>query len=305
MDYIELQSILLEDKPSEELRSRKKELAKLIPEVEATYDFDQKTVWHPYDVFEHTLQVIDNTPPDMRLRLAAFFHDIGKPESMTIDDDEVGHFYGHWVEGEQIFINYQDKFHLDEEDIYLIRKLIFYHDLNINSTSIKRFLEEFDNEGINLLFELKKADILAQNKEFINDRLNELENSKRSFNIALGGFKLKHINNNIRDLNDKSNISDTSNTFEDLYEDRAILFAALCNQTEDFSYKTKANQEKGTFLVALLTPNGIVSYTFNIKYWDYFQIVELDYSPDIEEISKEENRERLVSMFNKEKQYRR
>ena len=301
MDYIELQKILLSNKPSIELRNRKEELAKLIPEIQQTYDFDQKTVWHPYDVFEHTLRVIDNTSLDKRLRLAALFHDIGKPQSMTIDDDEVGHFYGHWVEGEQIFIKYQDKFNLDEEDIYLIRKLIFYHDLSITSTSIKRFLEEFDSEDMELLFQLKKADILAQNKEFINDRLNELENNRKSINMALNNIK---ANTSFIETN-SVNVNDTSNTLDELYDDRAIIFAALCNQSEDFSYKTKANQEEGTFLVSLHTPNGIVSYSFNIKYWDYFQIVELDYSPITEEISKEENRERLISMIDKEKQYRR
>lgn len=307
MDYLELQSILLDDKPSKELRERKEELKELIPEIEASFDFDQKTVWHPYDVFEHTLQVIDNTKPDKRLRLAALFHDIGKPESMTIDEDGVGHFYGHWVESEQAFINHQENFHLDEEDIYLIRKLIFYHDLSIDTTSLKRFLEEFDEEGIKLLFELKEADIKAQNKEFINDRLNELENSKKAYNQVLGEFGVNRINKSIISLKENnhstSRISDTNYTFEELYDERTLILAALCNQTEDFTYKSKDTEDKGNFIVGILTSNGLISYHIDLKYWDYFQIVELDKVIE-DEVTKEENREKFISLLNKDKQYK-
>ncbi len=308
MDYLELQSILLNDKPSKELRERKEELKELIPEIEACYDFDQKTIWHPYDVFEHTLQVIDNTKPDVRLRLAALFHDIGKPESMTIDDDEVGHFYGHWVEGEQIFINYQDKFHLDEEDIYLIRKLIFYHDLTIDSASLKRFLEEFDEEGINLLFALKEADIKAQNKEFINDRLNELENTKKAYNLVLGELGVNRINDSIIDLKDNNHstnrISDTNYTFEELYDERNLILAALCNSSEEFAFKTKDTTDKGNFIAGILTPNGLISYHIDLKYWDYFQVVELERAPVEAENAKEANRDKFIALLNKNKQYK-
>ena len=41
MDYIELRNILMQDKPSEELRERREELAKIIPEFEETFDFDE------------------------------------------------------------------------------------------------------------------------------------------------------------------------------------------------------------------------------------------------------------------------
>ncbi len=308
MDHIELQSILLNDRPSTELRERKEELAKLIPEIEASFDFDQKTVWHPYDVFEHTLHTIDNTKPDMRLRLAALFHDIGKPESMILDDDGVGHFYGHWIEGEQAFINHQDKFHLDEEDIYLIRKLIFYHDLSIDMNSIPRFLEEFDEEGINLLFELKEADILAQNREFVPSRLNELEATKEAYNKVLGELGVCRINEEIKELKDNykatDRVSDTNYSFKELYDERTILLAALCNSAEFFSFKTKESTTKGEFTVIIISPEGPIDYNIDLRYWDYFQIVELDKAVIDLDIDKKEKKERLISLFQKEKQYR-
>ena len=300
MDFIDLKNILLKDNPSSELRKRKDELATLIPEMAETYDFDQKTVWHPYDVFEHTMHTIDNTYPDIRLRLAGLFHDIGKPESMTIDEEGIGHFYGHWVESERIFINYQDKFDLSEEDIYLIRKLIFYHDLTINSTSLKRFLEEFDREGMNLLFALKEADIKAQNKEFINDRLNELEKTKKAYNSVQEEFGITRPSIEI----EAYPIPEETEDVEALIDERNILFASLCNVTDDFAFKTKDIADKTKFMAGILTNKGLVSYHLDLKYWDYFHVVELDKALAADETTKEQNRDRLISIFSKDKQYR-
>ena len=140
MDFEELQKILLMDKPSKVLRERREELGKLIPEFKETFDFDQQTIWHQYDVYEHTLHVVDEVMPDYRLRLAALFHDVGKPRLMTIDEEGQGHFHYHWEESERIFIDYQNKFGLSEEDIYLIQKLIYYHDLSIRNTNVQLFI---------------------------------------------------------------------------------------------------------------------------------------------------------------------
>ena len=58
--------------------------------------------YHHKDVFEHTVQVVDQTPPRAwSLRWAALLHDIAKPRTRTIEDGEV-HFYGHEHLGEQM-----------------------------------------------------------------------------------------------------------------------------------------------------------------------------------------------------------
>lgn len=50
------------------------------------------------DLLEHTLNVIDGVPSDLPLRLAALFHDIGKPKTKSFEPDGV-HFYHHEVVG--------------------------------------------------------------------------------------------------------------------------------------------------------------------------------------------------------------
>lgn len=72
----------------------------LAPELSSTIGFDQMNPFHDLDVFSHTMQVLRamtqlSNDPDMRL--AALFHDSGKPASFWRDETAPegggGHFY--------------------------------------------------------------------------------------------------------------------------------------------------------------------------------------------------------------------
>ena len=106
MTIEELYIILLRNNPSSILKSREKELFNLVPELEKCKAFEQNSDWHIYDVYEHILHVIDNVSPNLILRLAALFHDIGKPFSYIEDKSGVGHFYGHWEVSQRLFIEF-------------------------------------------------------------------------------------------------------------------------------------------------------------------------------------------------------
>jgi poly(A) polymerase len=62
----------------------------LMPEVYACHGVEQGG-WHTHDVFGHTLETVQHTDPDLVLRLAALYHDVGKPPTATPD----GAFHGH------------------------------------------------------------------------------------------------------------------------------------------------------------------------------------------------------------------
>lgn len=57
---------------------------------------------HNEDVFNHILDVVENAPPILEVRLMALFHDIGKPKSKTIGLDGNIHFYKHDKIGSEI-----------------------------------------------------------------------------------------------------------------------------------------------------------------------------------------------------------
>jgi poly(A) polymerase len=62
----------------------------LMPEVYACHGVEQGG-WHTHDVFGHTLETVQHTEADLVLRLAALYHDVGKPPTATPD----GAFHGH------------------------------------------------------------------------------------------------------------------------------------------------------------------------------------------------------------------
>ena len=65
------------------------------PELLPMVGFDQRNRHHCYDVWEHTLRALAASPEDLVLRCAMLLHDVGKPDSFTLDEQGVGHFYGH------------------------------------------------------------------------------------------------------------------------------------------------------------------------------------------------------------------
>ena len=69
-----------------------------IPELKnCLFFYHHNKKWHHLDVFEHIMVVLDSTKPDLTVRLAALFHDIEKPNCFTLDEDNVGHFYEHYI----------------------------------------------------------------------------------------------------------------------------------------------------------------------------------------------------------------
>ena len=85
-------SILLSEKPSILIKQNEEDIFKLIPELKRCKGFNQNNPWHPYDVYEHILHVVDNVDNDLILRLIALFHDIGKPEVYKEDEQGIGNF---------------------------------------------------------------------------------------------------------------------------------------------------------------------------------------------------------------------
>lgn len=179
MDF--LLNILSQDKPSEFIRKNSFEIFKMIPELSVCKDFNQKNIWHIYDVFEHILHVVDGVPNNSILRMAALFHDVGKPFVYKEDESGVGHFFGHWDKSNEIFCKFAEKYGLEESVKEIISNLILYHDLNIEKITneeLENLINAFDRNGIIMLFQLKRSDLLAQNNQF-HYLLNNYEEQKR------------------------------------------------------------------------------------------------------------------------------
>ncbi len=165
MDKCLLESILTAENPSALIRKNEQYVFTLIPPLAACKGFNHNNPWHVFDVYEHTLKVLDGVPCDLVLRYAALFHDTGKPFSYIEDEKGVGHFYGHWEKSCKFFEDFAEKYGPDADLKSRISRLIFYHDINFARLSDSE-IRRFSAEEIKLIFAHKRADLLAQNPKY-------------------------------------------------------------------------------------------------------------------------------------------
>ncbi len=166
MNLDTLIAILLDEQPSKLIKEHEKEIFAMIPELQKCKGFKQNNIWHIYDVYEHILHVIDGVQENLTLRLTALFHDIGKPLAYKEDAYGVGHFYGHWDLSNNIFLAFAHKNNLEKHLVESVSHLIKYHDIRVEKMSdkeIEDIIKNFTEEEIDMLFAIKKSDLLAQN----------------------------------------------------------------------------------------------------------------------------------------------
>ena len=136
----------------------------IIPELELGIGFEQQNRHHDKTVYDHTIVVIENTPPDPALRLAALFHDIGKPVSFSMDKHGEGHFYGHQMVGEKMTRVIMVLLKFVRSTIHKVCILVRYHMTRferLNEKGVKKLINRVGRENLNQLFILQIADILG------------------------------------------------------------------------------------------------------------------------------------------------
>lgn len=161
--YAELSHILMTEKPSVgiELLLYSGALHVIMPELMPMAGFQQFTPHHDKDVFAHTMQVLDATRAHLPLRLAALFHDAGKPKTFSMDENGKGHFYGHEEESSAIAEQVMTRLRVDhatrEQALLLINRHMTSLEMK-RPIKIKRLIRDFGKDQIDLFFEFKQAD---------------------------------------------------------------------------------------------------------------------------------------------------
>ena len=135
--------------------------------------FKQNNPHHCYDLFEHTLRVVEGINTEglflediIKLKVAAFFHDIGKPIVAMVKGDKTV-FYNHAKESAKIAKDILIELDHNEDEIKRILFYIEHHDDFIN---FKRENEYWNRQnkflkGINL------KNVAQKLKESKNDSL--------------------------------------------------------------------------------------------------------------------------------------
>lgn len=142
-------------------------LGVVFPELLAMKGFNQHNEYHRYDVLEHCVRAMEavRTTPENReyMKIAALFHDIGKPLTYSPDDEGRGHFYGHPQKGAEITAEIMKRFKVDNAFADRVVLLVKYHDLLFKRDErlLKRWMRRLTPEVMFELLAIKCADNLA------------------------------------------------------------------------------------------------------------------------------------------------
>mgnify|MGYP001063410358 FL=1 len=150
---------------------------------------------HHLDLFHHLIETTRNIRINKpELKLAAFIHDLAKPDCWTIEKDTGRHrFIGHDELGAKKVVPFLKKLKFSNKEIEYISKMVQFHiypsalmkDENVTERAIIRFIRKIGDDTLDLL-ELARADRLsargpAVSDEMVQVNLSNLEKLKEKY----------------------------------------------------------------------------------------------------------------------------
>lgn len=143
---------------------------------------EQDPIHRHKDVLAHTLAVVDKTSPDRLLRLAAMFHDVGKPRTRAFVDGGVT-FHHHEVVGARMTKKRMEALKYSSEDIETVVELVNLHlrfhtyRLGWTDRAVRRYVRDA-GPHLDRLNELTRCDCTTRNANkarTLGRRMDELE----------------------------------------------------------------------------------------------------------------------------------
>ena len=193
----ELQAMLLlpSPRPALTLLARLRIWPYLAPEMTQTLDYNQNSSHHHLDLYGHTLETVENVPPDLALRLAALLHDVAKPLVFSLDEEGKSHFYHHDREGSALAAVMLDRLRFGHALRDRVILLIRHHMLHLRTpddAGLRRVMSNLPKpreESLEQILLLQKADLTAS--LYTEESLEDFESfARRCRDILAGGYPL-------------------------------------------------------------------------------------------------------------------
>ena len=136
----------------------------VLPELEPMFGCAQQNPHHLYDVWEHSARAVEQVPNIPALRWSMLLHDCGKPACKTVDENGVGHFYGHPKVSREIAERILRRLRFSGEDTARILLLVEQHDRPLGDTDklVRRRLSQIGEARFRDLLAIKKGDAVGQ-----------------------------------------------------------------------------------------------------------------------------------------------
>jgi tRNA nucleotidyltransferase (CCA-adding enzyme) len=147
-------------------------LGHIIPELKEGIDCIQGGA-HRYDVYEHLLMALKHAADKnwpLEIRLAALFHDIGKPRSRRPGVKKAYTFYGHEVIGARMAAKIMERLKFPKKTtelvVTLVRQHMFFSDTEtITLSAVRRVVAKVGKENIWTLMNVRECDRVGMAKK--------------------------------------------------------------------------------------------------------------------------------------------
>ncbi|MDR0409096.1 MAG: HD domain-containing protein [Spirochaetaceae bacterium] len=163
---LEFDKIIASDKPSTALLYMEKcgLLRLILPELLRCRGVEQKG-YHRFDVLDHSLLACDYAARNgyrQSVRIAALFHDIGKPKTAKRGDSGVWTFYNHETASADITRSIMTRLRYSNAEIdetaHLVREHMFNYTPSWSESAVRRFVRRAGEKNLSALFDLRRAD---------------------------------------------------------------------------------------------------------------------------------------------------
>ena len=150
-------------------------MAAIIPDLAPMLGYDQRNHHHHYDLWEHTVQGVENVPPEEDLRLAMLLHDTGKPGVCTLDENGEAHYAGHQALSSRIAARVTEALRCSAAQRERVVNLVLHHDIPLRTADgspatdrrfLLRKLNRFGERDLRALFQIHRADRIATGYTF-------------------------------------------------------------------------------------------------------------------------------------------
>jgi len=140
-----------------------------LPELPAMR-LEQDPIHQHKDVLAHTIAVVANASPDRLVRLAALFHDVGKPKTRSFGANGVM-FHHHEVVGARMTRDRMTALRYSNEDIEIVTQLVRLHlrfhgygtGTGWTDSAVRRFVRDAGGQ-LDRLIELTRCDVTTRNR---------------------------------------------------------------------------------------------------------------------------------------------
>jgi poly(A) polymerase len=180
----ELDKLLVVDRPGDGLwfLVRTGLAEEFLPELPALA-LEQDPVHRHKDVLAHTIAVVEKTSPERILRLAALFHDVGKPKTRSFGPGGMVSFHHHEAVGARMTRDRMRALRYGNDDIDAVSRLVDLHlrfhtySMGWTDAAVRRYVRDA-GPLLDELNELTRCDCTTRNAakaRALSRRMDELE----------------------------------------------------------------------------------------------------------------------------------